>query len=284
MSDLESRKSSLQDKDKHLYWLDESHPNYERWKRSREVGEERARLIDILLSGNEKISGKQILDLGGGTGATALYFSKENSVVSIDINLLKMQEGTLPASVFPVCADANLLPLKKEMFDIIILQDVIEHVELSDDFFKNVHNILKPEGILYISTPNRNSVLNILSDPHWGFPFVALMSRERIKRSFLPVFRKQEINRTGIAQLLSLKTLKRLTDGLYSRQLCTQEALQALLGGNRGVVWSDFHLFLIKLIKRLRMDSFLLSIANNKDGILNRFFTPTFYCICKKLQ
>ncbi len=281
---MESGNSSLHDKDKHLYWLDESHPNYERWRRSRMVAEDRAKLIEILLSGNAKISDKLILDIGSGIGATAAYFSQANSVVCTDINYMKMQEGIIPSTVLPVCADANVLPMKNEMFDIIILQDVIEHIELSDGFFENVGNLLKPDGILYISTPNRTSLLNILSDPHWGFPLVALMSRARIKKFFLPVFRKQEINRSGIAQLLSLKDLEQCTSGLYHPELRTLAALQALFAGNKGVVWSDFHLFLIRLIKLVRVDSILLSIANNKSGILNRYFTPTFYCIYKKLR
>jgi SAM-dependent methyltransferase len=280
---MENGQSTLHDKDKHLYWLDESHPNYERWKRSRDVAEERAKLIEIILAGKGKVSGKLILDVGSGIGATASYFSKHNSVVSTDINYLKMQEGDFPAAVLSVCADANSLPLKKEVFDIIILQDVIEHIELSAGFFRNLRDLLKPEGILYISTPNRTSLLNIISDPHWGFPLVALMSRASIKKYFLPLFRKQEINRSGVAQLLSFKEVQRYTSDLFAPELCTVDALQALFSGNKGVVWSDFHLLLIKLLKLFRLDSFLLAIANNKKGILNRYFTPTFYCICKKL-
>lgn len=280
---MDNRKSTLHDKDKHLYWLDESHPNYERWKRSRDLAEERAKLIEILVAGEGKISGKLMLDVGSGIGGTAAYFNQQNSVVSLDINYLKMQEGEFPAAVLPVCADANFLPLKPEVFDIIILQDVIEHVELSANFFKNLQGLLKPDGILYISTPNRTSILNILSDPHWGFPFVALMSRRSIQKHFLPLFRKQEINRTGIAQLFSLDELVGCTSGLWYPELCTVEALQALFSGNKGVVWSDFHLLLIKLLRLFRLNTLLLAIANNKKGILNRYFTPTFYCVCKKL-
>ena len=230
------------------------------------------------------MSGKLILDIGSGTGATAAYFSKENSVVSADINYLKMQEGVLPAGVLSVCADANSLPMKKEIFDIIILQDVIEHIEMSSGFFKELCSLLRPDGILYISTPNRTSLLNIVSDPHWGFPFVALMSRAAIKTYFLPLFRKKEVQRSGIAQLLSLKDIFRHSTGLVSVQLCTVEALQALFAGHKGIVWSDFHLFLIRAAKGLRLNGILMQVANDKNGFLNRYFTPTFYCLCKKLQ
>jgi SAM-dependent methyltransferase len=280
----ESSRTSLQDKEKYLYWLDESHPNYERWRRSREISGERAKLIEVLIADEEKISGKLILDIGSGTGATAAYFSKKNSVVSTDINYLKMQEGILPVGVLSVCADANFLPMKKEIFDIIILQDVIEHIELSPVFMSEICSLLKPDGILYISTPNRTSVFNILSDPHWGFPFVALLSRTAIKRYFLPFFRKQEIHRSGIAQLLSLKDISRYSAGLISVQLRTVQALQALFAGHRGVVWSNFHLSIIKAVKVLRLNGILLHVANNKSGFLNRYVTPTFYCVCKKLR
>lgn len=279
----ETGRTSLQDKEKHLYWLDKSHPNYERWKRSREISEERAKLIELLISDEEKISGKIILDIGSGTGATAAYFSRENSVVSADINYLKIQEGILPTSVLSVCADANFLPMKKEIFDIIILQDVIEHIELSPDFFKELCALLKPDGILYISTPNRTSFFNLLSDPHWGFPFVAMMPRAAIKKYFLPIFRKKEVHRGGIAQLLSLDDISHQSKGLVHVQLRTVQALQALFAGHRGVVWSDFHLLLIRIVKGLRLTGMLLYVANNENGYLNRYLTPTFYCVCKKL-
>jgi hypothetical protein len=54
--------------------------------------------------------------------------------------------------------------------------------------------------------------------------------------------------------------------------------------GDKGIVWSSFHLNMIKLIKYFKLDFLLIKISNDKIGFINKFLTPTFYLTLKKTK
>jgi len=47
-------------------WLDKNHPNYDRWKRAREISEERGKFVESVLSKEIAPIDLSILDLGSG--------------------------------------------------------------------------------------------------------------------------------------------------------------------------------------------------------------------------
>lgn len=260
-------------------WMDISHPNYERWNRSRLLADERGRFVRSLISQKKDCRKLSVLDLGSGEGGTSRVFSDDNFVVSLDFSFDKLKrQKSLCADCSMVNASALDLPFLPSGFDVIIMQDVIEHIEgnlisLPGELLK----LLKPGGVIYLSTPNRHSLLNLLADPHWGLPFVSAMNRKTIRKFVLPAVRKQDVGRTGIAQLLSLNDLKRLFGRSCKLELNTLFAVTKLFEGSRAIVWSSFHLSLLHIIKQLRLDHFILKLSNNSEGIVNKYFTPTFY-------
>jgi hypothetical protein len=141
---------------------------------------------------------------------------------------------------------------------------------------------LKKDGFIYLSTPNKLSFLNIISDPHWGMPILSLLKRIQIKKYFLKHFRKNDYNRDDIAELLSLKDIFDLFSRNFNIKICTKFSVEYLLNGGKGLVWSNFHLRLVKAVTSLGLKKVLIRIANNKPGLLNKFFTPTFYIILKR--
>jgi 2-polyprenyl-3-methyl-5-hydroxy-6-metoxy-1,4-benzoquinol methylase len=54
-----------------------------------------------------------------------------------------------------VLADASRLSFQRDVFDIVISSDVIEHLPDVEDHFAAVARILKPGGLYFIKTPNR---------------------------------------------------------------------------------------------------------------------------------
>ncbi len=68
-------------------WLNKAHPNYKRWKRAREISEERGKFVESVLSNEIILSGLRILDLGSGEGGTAKVLSEKNELISFDINI-----------------------------------------------------------------------------------------------------------------------------------------------------------------------------------------------------
>jgi len=301
-------------------WLDESHPNFKRWQCARELSIERGKFVHSIVNKKVKTKNLAVLDLGSGEGGTAKVFSENNFVVSFDLSLarLKRQQSTviskessaekslhqiekrfLPefippfagvektfnrnSKIFPkVNGSALFLPFISQCFDVIIIQDIIEHLKDLFNFRNELTRILKTNGIIFLSTPNRNSIIIFFADPHWGLPIVSLLKRDSIKKYFLKYFRKDDLTRDDLAQLLSLNDLRKLFEQDFDISLQTKFSVLELLKGNKGIVWSYFHLKLIALCKYVKLDWLLNKIANNKFGLVNKFFTPTFYIIAKR--
>ncbi len=265
-------------------WLDPKHPNYDRWKRSRKLAIDRGKFVKSVIEQHIGCNQLKILDFGSGEGGTTAVFSADNFVISLDISLVRLQRQTkLGSNLSRVNGDALLAPFHAQSFDLIILQDVIEHLSNSEEIILALHKLLNRDGIVYLSTPNKYSIFNLIADPHWGLPVVSILKRKTIKKYFLKNFRQKDYNRTDIAQLLTLKQLASLFAGKFEWQLNTVYSLKQLLAGNKGIVWSSFHLILLSVIKKLKLDKIILKIANDKSGIINRYFNPTFYFILKKV-
>lgn len=53
--------------------------------------------------------------------------------------------------------EADILPVERDCFDIVIAFDVVEHLEVPMTFIKEAYRVLKPSGIMIIRTPNTHS-------------------------------------------------------------------------------------------------------------------------------
>jgi SAM-dependent methyltransferase len=259
-----------------------AHPNYERWKKARDLSGERAEFLGKLLSSEVKTEGLRILDIGAGEGSTSKLFSEKNFVVSLEPKPERIKKIFSTDSLHPVLADTLNLPFKSSSFNLIILQDVIEHLNISKKLIDDLTLLLKDDGMIYLSTPNKLSILNFISDPHWGMPFVSLLKRGQVRKYFLKHFRKSDYHREDVAELLSLKDVFNLFKKNFSIKIHTEYAVDYLFSGGKGLVWSSFHLRLIKAVSSLRLNKILNGIANNRPGILNRFVTPTFYILLRR--
>ncbi|MBK9097709.1 MAG: class I SAM-dependent methyltransferase [bacterium] len=260
-----------------------SHPNFERWQKARDLSEERAKFVKSIIEKVTELSGKMILDLGSGEGSTSQLLSKNNFVVSLEVKLERVKKISNSKSLKPLLADAFQLPFKKKSFDVIIMQDVVEHIAFTDNLAEELFSLLKSGGIIYLSTPNRLSLINIIADPHWGMPLLSLFNREQINKYFMKYFRKSDYNRTDIAELLSLNDIFKIFNREFSINLFTNYSVQYLFDGGEGLVWSNFHLRIVEIIKSFGLKKILLKMANDEHGIMNKFFTPTFYIVFKKL-
>lgn len=299
-------------------WLNKSHPNFIKWQRARDLSVERGKFAHSIVSQKIQANNLTVLDLGSGEGGTTKVFSENNFVVSLDLSLIRLKrqkmfvisnEGSYPTekSVFINDKDFSLqdslemtnknipniiervngnalqLPFANNSFDLIIIQDVIEHLSDLKYFIQEVKRVLRINGFIYLSTPNKYSIFNFLADPHFGLPVVSVLKRKTIKKYFLKYFRKDDYNRDDIAQLLSLKELIKLFQKDFKISLNTKFSVKELFNGNKGIVWSNFHLKLIDICKYLKLEWLLNKISNDQVGILNKYITPTFYILLKKL-
>ena len=266
--------------EKQIHWLDEEHPNYERWKRAREISIERGKFVRSIISKDCKCQNLKILDIGSGEGGTSEVLSEDNFVTSFDMNKIRLRRQQNSFSdINLLCGSSSSLPFKNNSLDLIILQDVLEHLDNKEKLINNIYNLLNDNGMIYLSTPNKFSVVNIIADPHWGVPLVSLLKRESVRKYFLNYFRKSEMNRKDIAELLSLKNIYELFADKFEVQLFTLHSVKELFKDNKGIVWSDFHLKLLHILKKVKLDKVIISLANDRMGFLNRFFSPTFYMV-----
>lgn len=87
---------------------------------------------------------ESVLDIGCGQGALAYDISKKaKSVVGVDFDLDKInfaKEKYKDSSVNFLCADATK-DLKNEKFDVIVMSNVLEHIEHRVEFLKSIHGL-----------------------------------------------------------------------------------------------------------------------------------------------
>jgi ubiquinone/menaquinone biosynthesis C-methylase UbiE len=116
----------------------------------------RARL-DILISLTNRFINRgtplRILNIGGGTGATSRGFSRFGEVITFDIAcealLLARNRGLSKL----IQGDAPSLPFTDNSFDLVLLLDVIEHLEDDIAALIEARRVLSPEGTALITVP-----------------------------------------------------------------------------------------------------------------------------------
>lgn len=121
-----------------------------------------------------KLKGKTVVDIGSSFGwleKELLTIDKTIKIVGVepDKNAVAFSNKEIKDAKFLV-GDALKLPVKSKFADIATLFDVIEHVPKNTEAkaLKEVNRILKPKGLLFLSTPNSNFFMNLL-DPAFYF-------------------------------------------------------------------------------------------------------------------
>ncbi|MEJ2615578.1 MAG: methyltransferase domain-containing protein [Ignavibacteriaceae bacterium] len=273
------------DKVKNNAWLNPAHPNFEKWKRARDLAVERGKFVKSITEKHVTCRDLTILDLGSGEGGTSVVFSEQNQVFGYDLNLIRLErQKEYSANYYKINGNALKLSFRNDSFDLIIIQDVIEHLYDTNQLINEIIRVLKPNGLIYMSTPNKYSVFNFVADPHWGLPFVSILKRKIITKYFLKYFRKSEINRKDIPELLSLNNIYKYLSKYFEINLETTHSVERLLNGDKGLVWSNFHFTIINFIRSIKAEKILLILANNKKGIINKYFNPTFYLTARKIK
>jgi SAM-dependent methyltransferase len=257
-----------------------------RWGRARENAVLRGRLVCELLAPDVDFTGSVALDAGCGYGGTSIALCERGAdVIAVDRDPARLGElARLCPSVEIENADLTSLPYPDASFHLIILQDVIEHVANATDVLQELHRVLRNDGLLYMSTPNRDSVINYFSDPHFGLPFAATKDRAEL-RLLLRRKRPSEAERDDLAELLSLDALSTLLkqNGFAFRFVNTRAA-RALFEKPTALVWNSWHLRAVELLRHSGLYRAALTLVNDDRGFFNRRINPTWYLICRKLR
>jgi SAM-dependent methyltransferase len=136
----------------------------------------RVREIDrVLRMANHSPS--SILDVGSGNGAIINHYTERGyETVGLDISesLVQKASAQFPKTMF-ICYDGLNFPLDDSSFDTVLLNDVLEHISYQDieQVLSEIHRVLKPNGVVYISVMNRWQVI----EPHLLIPFMTWLPK-----------------------------------------------------------------------------------------------------------
>lgn len=111
--------------------------------------------VENVLSMAGDVSGKKMLDIGCGGGFFTNEFHKQGAdIAGIDYakHGIAFAKSRFPGIDFAVCSAYALKDFKENEFDMILLLDVIEHVRDQIKVLNEIKRVLKPNGLLVIST------------------------------------------------------------------------------------------------------------------------------------
>ncbi len=137
--------------------------------------DEKVKLISGLLR-RTSVSGL-IGDVGCFTGmATSLYWQAGfDGAVGFDVSrdaLLRAKDRGIEGRLWT--AGEQVCPAADKEFHTIVAADVIEHIVDTDGFLREIHRVLRPEGMAIISTPNLAFWLSrlrlFIGKPPWSYP------------------------------------------------------------------------------------------------------------------
>jgi 2-polyprenyl-3-methyl-5-hydroxy-6-metoxy-1,4-benzoquinol methylase len=103
------------------------------------------------------VRGKRVLDIacGEGYGASSLAKAGAASVVGVDIAADVCEHARRKYGIDARTGDAEAIPLPDRAVDMVVSFETIEHVASPASFIQECTRVLKPEGTLIVSTPNR---------------------------------------------------------------------------------------------------------------------------------
>lgn len=136
-------------------------------------------------------SHKRLLDVGCGFGGALIAFGKRG----FDITGIELSPDRAAATE-ELLKDQNLcgcvlnVDVYSEVFDdidgfdVILAENVIEHVDDPVKFLSRLSEWLNPQGLFYLEIPNRQGVQYVVSDPHYQLPFLTLLGHHSAKAAF----------------------------------------------------------------------------------------------------
>jgi len=158
----------------------------------------KANKIVLILSKFVDLSKCFVLDIGVGSGHIAQDISKKSkSLVGVDLH----DERTVKSGYSFKKVSDEKLPFVDNVFDVVISNQIIEHVPNQNLHIKEIHRVLKKNGVVYLATPNKYWI----TDPHSKLPFISWFPR-KISSFYLKLLK----NRKWDIYPLSYNQIKKL--------------------------------------------------------------------------
>src|SRR5579859_1563490 len=146
---------------------------------------QRGREIVRLLRQVAPLRGKRVLDVGSGYGGMLISMAEQGaSIAGIEIDPERARMGKqrlgelgleIPYLEGDICEPG--IEAKLGQFDVVVCQDVLEHVLDPSAVIHSLCNMLKPGGVIYIQIPNKYGLDQLISDHHYALTGITALSR-----------------------------------------------------------------------------------------------------------
>ena len=146
-----------------------------------------------------------ILDDGCGKGEISRQLSYFGFTVGIDPATRRIPEWKNDPNTSFLSASGESLPLKDQSIDVVVSQQVVEHVENVDAYLKEAYRVLKKRGILIISFPNKIFPI----EGHTKLPFITYLPQSAFQR-IVNVFAKRDYRVNRFTYKSFLHKIRRL--------------------------------------------------------------------------
>ncbi len=102
----------------------------------------------------------RVLNVGCAYGFTLERFpdSFEKFGIDVSAHAINVAKRRLPDANFKIGGAEDKFPYKDNYFDVVLANDLLEHLENPKTALESIHKVLKIGGVLYITTPNLNAV------------------------------------------------------------------------------------------------------------------------------
>lgn len=106
----------------------------------------------------EFVRGKTVLDIACGTGFGIKILidagAKEILATDMSAEALETSREVLPLDAYLFRSDGTRLPFEDASIDAITSFETVEHIPNYEDFVAELRRVLKPDGVMVMSTPN----------------------------------------------------------------------------------------------------------------------------------
>jgi 2-polyprenyl-3-methyl-5-hydroxy-6-metoxy-1,4-benzoquinol methylase len=123
--------------------------------------------IKFIIRGTRIRKRIKLLDIGSGSG----QFLYEMKTLGLDVYGIEPgkfdEEGNKRYNLNIKKGDIKSAKYKKESFDIITLNHVLEHINTPNETLQEIKKVLKKDGVLIISVPNTNSLAFRIYNKNW---------------------------------------------------------------------------------------------------------------------
>lgn len=224
-------------------------------------------------------SANDVLDVGCGTGTfeqiMLLYPNKSDiNITGVDFSSKSIEVAKskqIPKAVF-LCGEAERLPFRDNSFDCCLLIEVVEHISDKESAIKELRRVLRTDGTLIITTPNKECVAlrlhNLLNS--LLMTLATIITRRRI------IHKDEYLSTKELFALVKDTEFK--VSKLAARYLMSVSLTFPVIGGIWGIIPPLPPSLNLKLLK------FMLKLEERYKlpGLIQRYFCWTVFLCAKK--